>query len=490
VKFRLKGGYRQGISLSEATDSARLSRSVSYSLHDLAPDARGRITLKVRWAGFRSLTYEIPVSAEYDGYVNLQSLARRIARAIVHFMTVILTAKLSRHVSLPAVPHTVLAGFALHDLHSGRTQLLALGAGAKCLPAVRLPVRGDALHDSHAEVIARRGAVRWLLEEAQRAAAHRHQDARGSSSSASASAWLSACDDSEEDGRPVFALRDGVCLWMYASTVPCGDASMGLLAAVQDPDVAARMDAHALARPAPPPGAPSRGRDGYARLGVLRTKPGRADAPRVLSMSCSDKIARWSVLGIQGALASLVLQPMYIHAIVLGEVDEAMQAQVRRDCERAFYGRLGRLDGTLVLFWLCITLWLHFTDVPFKHSSSMVSATSTTSNDALCWVADCGWEVLINGQKRGVPPKHRLNPKFRPMLSKLALFELSRTTLSVLGHAMPPEGASYHAAKQTANTYQVAKRSLLSPGAPFAGWVVSGEEWESFDTHGERLGIV
>jgi hypothetical protein len=87
VKFRLKGGYRQGITLSDATDSARLSRSVSYSMHDLAPDARGRITLKVRWAGFRSLTYEIPVSTEYDGYVNIQSLARRISRAIVHFMT-------------------------------------------------------------------------------------------------------------------------------------------------------------------------------------------------------------------------------------------------------------------------------------------------------------------------------------------------------------------------------------------------------------------
>ena len=61
--------------------------------------------------------------------------------------------------------------------------------------------------------------------------------------------------------------------------------------------------------------------------------------------------------------------------------------------------------------------------------------------------------------------------------------------LSYLSRVFDSEGASYHAAKQAASTYQVAKRSLLGPGAPFAGWVVSGEEWESFDAHGERLGI-
>ena len=55
----------------------------------------------IQWAGFRSLTYEIPVSTEYDGFVNLQSLARRIARAIVHFMTVIrLAAHCFRHTNL------------------------------------------------------------------------------------------------------------------------------------------------------------------------------------------------------------------------------------------------------------------------------------------------------------------------------------------------------------------------------------------------------
>jgi tRNA-specific adenosine deaminase 1 len=118
---------------------------------------------------------------------------------------------------------------------------------------------------------------------------------------------------------------------------------MGLLAASQDPEVSTRMDE--VVRPILPPDMPSRGRDGYARLGVLRTKPGRGDAPRVLSMSCSDKIARWTALGIQGALASLVLAPVYIHAVVIGEVDTSMRAQVRADCDRAFHERLGKLES-------------------------------------------------------------------------------------------------------------------------------------------------
>ena len=37
--------------------------------------------------------------------------------------------------------------------------------------------------------------------------------------------------------------------------------------------------------------------DGLSRTGSIRTKPGRGD--RTLSLSCSDKLLKWSMLGIQ-----------------------------------------------------------------------------------------------------------------------------------------------------------------------------------------------
>ena len=54
----------------------------------------------------------------------------------------------------------------------------------------------------------------------------------------------------------------------------------------------------------------------YHHVGVLRSKPGRGD--RTLSMSCSDKIMKWCVFGLQGGLLyNFLKKPIYLKSLVI-----------------------------------------------------------------------------------------------------------------------------------------------------------------------------
>jgi len=123
----------------------------------------------------------------------------------------VVSTTLATYSTLPFAPQpgkfTIIASISLCGTAPGAPpKLLALATGSKCLPAARLPMHGAVLHDSHAEVLARRGAVRWLLEEIQRAARIPGPDA---------SPWL------HTDASGMYALRPGVRLYLYVSTVPC-----------------------------------------------------------------------------------------------------------------------------------------------------------------------------------------------------------------------------------------------------------------------------
>ncbi|KAJ7873356.1 adenosine deaminase/editase [Mycena olivaceomarginata] len=352
----------------------------------------------------------------------------------------------------PARQWTILASFFLTSSTTGLHKIISLATGTKCLPANRLPADGESLHDSHAEVLARRGAVRWFLEEIRRC-----QDAP------SQSEWIHRCDD----GR--YALKPAVRMSLYVSTVPCGDASMRFLSTSQDEQMAALKALAATRSPGPDPVVITRGRANYALFGALRTKPGRADAPSTASMSCSDKIASYSFLGIQGALGSRFLRPLYIHSVIIGEVPAELQPVVRDDCERAVWRRLeGILD--------CGEYSLHrpaiqFTPLPFVHSRTTTPDVGGSCNDSLWWIADSSnpAEVLINGFKRGVAPKHRHREQSRPQACRKSMLHLYHETLRVCG--LPPEpDLPYQDTKQAMTEYQAAKQSLIGEKSIFSGW--------------------
>lgn len=58
----------------------------------------------------------------------------------------------------------------------------------------------------------------------------------------------------------------------------------------------------------------------FHETGALRIKPGRGD--RTLSMSCSDKIMKWCVLGLtSGLLQNFLVEPIYLSSIIIGNTE-------------------------------------------------------------------------------------------------------------------------------------------------------------------------
>ncbi|KAF9535065.1 hypothetical protein CPB83DRAFT_843412 [Crepidotus variabilis] len=367
---------------------------------------------------------------------------------------------------------------------SGEVKVISLATGTKCLKASRNIQGGELIHDSHAEVLARRSALRWFFEEIQRVQSGKEFK----------SAWI----DESEDQK--FKLHEDVELNLYVSTVPCGDASMRLIASTQEEQMATLKNASAIPTTEIDTNETSRGRDNYARLGALRTKPGRADSPPTFCMSCSDKIARWNVLGIQGAIGSLLLDPLYLSTVVVGEVPEDLRETVKEDCERAFRKRIGDIEG-LPKGYSVHHPKVVFTDVSFKHSRSasestpnacnegkhLVQRTDNTllrklSNPAIFWLSEsevASHQVVINGLKRGVAPKHRFRDKSRPLICRLSMAQLL-IQLKKPEFTKGVHQPTYQELKDLAKDYQTARMSLLGPNGPFAGWVLSNAEWQTF----------
>jgi len=111
----------------------------------------------------------------------------------------------------PPGQYTVAASFFLTSASAPRTtKIISLATGTKCLPTARYPLKGEALHDSHAEILARRGAIYWFFTEIRRCQ---------SSSSAGAepyeSPWIYRLPDGKYD------LREDVQVNLYISTPPC-----------------------------------------------------------------------------------------------------------------------------------------------------------------------------------------------------------------------------------------------------------------------------
>lgn len=121
------------------------------------------------------------------------------------------------------------------------------------------------------------------------------------------------------NGGKLYKLKPDIQFHLYINTAPCGDAR------VFSPHEADTVngDKH-----------PNRKARGQLRTKVesgegtipvkssegIQTWDGVLQGSRLLTMSCSDKIARWNVVGLQGALLASIIEPVYLTSIVLGSL--------------------------------------------------------------------------------------------------------------------------------------------------------------------------
>uniref|UniRef100_A0A4W6BS76 Adenosine deaminase RNA specific B2 (inactive) n=1 Tax=Lates calcarifer TaxID=8187 RepID=A0A4W6BS76_LATCA len=199
--------------------------------------------------------------------------------------------------------HKVLAGIIMtrgFDLRSA--QVVSLATGTKCLDLDNVSDRDLTLSDCHAEVVCRRALVRFLYAQLELLLC---KSADGEEQSIFVPNKGGCCDGGGDGLR----LRDGVLFHMYVSSSPCGDARLNCPYETTAAYAHLRFRCHLRVK--------VNGGEGTLPVTGRRANQ-KQDGKPLVTMSCTDKMAKWSVVGLQGALLSHLVEPVYLHSLTVG----------------------------------------------------------------------------------------------------------------------------------------------------------------------------
>ncbi|CAM4600658.1 unnamed protein product [Leuciscus chuanchicus] len=377
-----------------------------------------------------------------------QVLADAVSRLVVDKFS-----ELTDNFTSPHARRKVLAGVVMTTGTDVKdAQVICVSTGTKCINGEYMSDRGLALNDCHAEIIARRSLIRYLYMQLEHFLSNNKEEHQKS--------IFTQCD------KRGFRLKDNVQFHLYISTSPCGDAR---IFSPHEAGVEDQGDRH--------PNRKARGQlrtkieSGEGTIPVrtsntIQTWDGVLQGERLLTMSCSDKIARWNVVGIQGSLMSYFTEPIYFSSIILGSLYHADHLS------RAMYQRIADIEDLPQQFSLNRPLLSGISNAEARQPGK-------APNFSVNWtVGDQALEVInatTGKDDMGRPSrlcKHAIYSRWVPLHTKLS------STLRI----KVPKPSSYHEAKQAAEEYHTAKQTLIKAfhKAGLGAWVKKPIEQDQF----------
>ncbi|XP_026987885.1 double-stranded RNA-specific editase 1 isoform X2 [Sagmatias obliquidens] len=388
-----------------------------------------------------------PVPSEGLQLHSPQVLADAVARLVLEKF-----GDLTDNFAAPHARRKVLAGIVMTtgtDVKDAK--VISVSTGTKCINGEYMSDRGLALNDCHAEIISRRSLLRFLYAQLE---LYLNKDDQK----------RSIFEKSERGG---FKLKEKVRFHLYISTSPCGDAR---IFSPHEPVLEEPADRH--------PNRKARGQlrtkieSGEGTIPVrsnasIQTWDGVLQGERLLTMSCSDKMARWNVVGIQGSLLSVFVEPIYFSSIILGSLYHGDHLS------RAMYQRISNIEDLPALYTLNKPLLSGISNAEARQPGK-------APNFSVNWtVGDSAIEVI-----NATTGKDELGRASR--LCKHALYcrwmRVHGKVPSNLLRSKITKPNVYHESKLVAKEYQAAKACLFRAfiKAGLGAWVEKPTEQDQF----------
>ncbi|KAH9396848.1 hypothetical protein TYRP_003147 [Tyrophagus putrescentiae] len=259
--------------------------------------------------------------------------------------------------------------------------VLTLGTGSQWLHSEHLAMDGGAVQDCHAEIIARRAFLRLLYRQLEAV-----RSGRAVSSLILEPLHRAGDHDLRHHHHHPnggYRLKSGLKLYLYISKLPCGSAKLSSCKTVKMASVLRHKSGGKNLLHQYQVGNYVRRKADYVGCG-LRSSP---------FMSCSDKLLLWNVAGLQGALLSGLVAPVYLSGVVLSDGRDSGQA-VRRalftrvDQEKlaaklgqCFAGRSGDLGSSTS------SSSSSSSSSSFSNTTTTTTTTTTNNNNNCCCYA-------------------------------------------------------------------------------------------------------